>query len=359
MRTTSDFGLAAVLTAAIGLAACGRTGGEVAEAQGPAAPAICLERAAVPAPDAPTAGMVWVPGGAYVMGAAPQRPEEGPPRSVRVDGFWISAAEVTNAEFERFVEATGYVTLAERPLDPDAYPDLPPEALVPASLVFLPPKAGEPARGPSDWWRVVPGADWRHPEGPGSSIAGRERQPVVHIAFEDALAYARWLGHDLPTEAEWEYAARGGLEGAKFVWGDQTGFEDGKPRANTWQGAFPVADTGADGYPARPAPVGCYPPNGYGLYDMAGNVWEWTKDWVRPGLGDTAGDNPAGPPRIAAYDPADPSAPKHVVKGGSFLCSEDFCWRYRPAARTAGPADGGASHVGFRTVFRGPGPEAG
>lgn len=334
--------------AALVVAACGASGAHV----GRAPPSSCLAQAAAPAPDAPTAGMVWVEGGAYAMGAAPLKPEEGPPRTVRVDGFWIGRTEVTNAQFARFVAATGYVTLAERPLDPAAYPGASPDALQPSSLVFTPPAQGAPARAPGDWWRVVAGADWRRPEGPGSSITGREQHPVVHIGYEDALAYARWLGHDLPTEAEWEYAARGGIDGARFVWGEAADAEGA--RANVWQGVFPVLDTAADGYRAQPAPVGCFPPNGHGLHDMAGNVWEWTRDWYRPGLSAADETNPAGPPRAAAYDPGDPSAPKHVLKGGSYLCSEDFCWRYRPAARTAGPPDGGASHIGFRTVHRGP-----
>lgn len=352
MAINRPLALAALVGALVALGACGRADVEAASAS-----ARCLEPASTSSQTDEAPDMVWVAGGAYTMGAAPLKPEEGPPRAVEVDGFWIGRTEVTNAEFARFVEATGYVTLAERPLDPAAYPGVPASALAPSSLVFTPPAKGRPVRGPGDWWQVVPGADWRRPAGPGSSIAGREHHPVVHVAYEDALAYATWLGHDLPTEAEWEYAARGGLEGARFVWGDQIA-QEGQPRANTWQGVFPVSDTGADGYPARPAPVGCYAPNGYGLYDMAGNVWEWTRDWYRPGLGDTDGDNPTGPPQVAAYDPADPSAPKHVIKGGSYLCSEDFCWRYRPAARTAGPPDGGASHVGFRTVRRAAPPNA-
>lgn len=334
--------------AALVVAACGASEARV----GQAPPSSCLAQAAAPTPGEPTAGMVWVEGGAYAMGAAPLKPEEGPPRTVRVDGFWIGRTEVTNAQFARFVAATGYVTLAERPLDPAAYPGASLDALQPSSLVFTPPAPGAPARGPDDWWRVVAGADWRRPEGPGSSIKGREQHPVVHIGYEDAMAYARWLGHDLPTEAEWEYAARGGIDGARFVWGEEA---DAKgAQANVWQGVFPVLDTAADGYRARPAPVGCFPPNGHGLHDMAGNVWEWTRDWYRPGLSAADEPNPTGPPRIAAYDPSDPSAPKHVLKGGSYLCSEDFCWRYRPAARTAGPPDGGASHIGFRTVRRVP-----
>lgn len=309
--------------------------------------AACLASPAAAEPGKPTAGMAFIEGGDFDMGAAARKPEEGPPQRVRVTSFWIDRTEVTNAQFARFVAATGYVTLAERPLDPRLYPGAPASALRPSSLVFVGAKGA--AAGPNDWWQIVEGADWRHPTGPGSSIAGRESLPVVHIAYEDALAYARWLGRDLPTEAEWEFAARGGLEGKTFAWGDA---DVPGANANVWQGPFPVADAGTDGYKATPAPVGCFPANGYGLHDMAGNVWEWTRDWYRPGLAPGDPDDPTGPPKVAAYDPSDPSAPKHVLKGGSYLCSEDFCWRYRPAARTAGPPDGGASHIGFRTVLR-------
>lgn len=339
MRPEATLGAAAL---AVLLAGCGARSET-------AAPAACLAAPPAAHPGAPTSGMVFLNGGTFEMGAAALKPEEGPPRTVRVDSFWIDRTEVTNAQFARFVAETGYVTLAERPLDPALYPGVPKSALRPSSLVFV--GAQGQASGPADWWRIVEGADWRRPKGPGSSIQGRESLPAVHIAYEDALAYARWLGRDLPTEAEWEYAARGGLAGRRFTW-DEAAAPAG-PMANVWQGAFPIADAGDDGYKATPAPVGCFPANGYGLHDMAGNVWEWTRDWYRPGISETAADNPQGPPRIAAFDPSDPSAPKHVVKGGSFLCSEDFCWRYRPAARTAGPPDGGASHIGFRTVLRG------
>ncbi|WP_334164258.1 formylglycine-generating enzyme family protein [Phenylobacterium sp.] len=338
--------LAAMVLACAALAACRPAPDGLAVADGAACAGV-----AAPAAAGETAGMVLVKGGRFQMGAAPVNREEGPPQSVTVGSFWIDRTEVTNAQFARFVNATGYVTLAERPLDPKLYPDLPPDARRPASLVFTGAPIRAAAGGPGDWWRVVPGADWRRPAGPGSSIRGREDRPVVHVAYEDALAYARWLGRDLPTEAEWEYAARGGRDGARFVWGD-TPAAPGAPAANVWQGVFPAVDTGEDGYKATPAPVGCYPPNGYGLHDMAGNVWEWTRDWYRPGIEGIDPADPSGPAEESAFDPADPSSPKHVIKGGSYLCSEDFCWRYRPAARTAGPADGGASHVGFRTVLR-------
>jgi len=293
-------------------------------------------------------GEVRLPGGRFMMGADPLRPEEGPPREVSVRPFSIDRAEVTNAQFAAFVAATGYVTLAERQPDPALYPGVDPRDLKPSSLVFVGAKADPKLADPSLWWRVVDGADWRHPSGPGSARGG-DREPVVQIAYEDALAYAKWRGRDLPTEAEWEYAARGGVEGARYAWGNAPS-DPKAPKANTWQGVFPAADTGDDGYKIKPAPVGCFAANGYGLYDMAGNVWEWTRDWYRPGLT----SEPQGPDSNMALDPKDPAAigPKHVVKGGSFLCSDDYCYRYRPAAREAGPPDTGASHIGFRTVRR-------
>lgn len=310
----------------------------------------CLTGLAIPSPAEPRAGMTLIKGGGFTMGAAPRHDEEGPPRRTTVGDFWIDRTEVTNADFARFVSATGYVTEAERPLDPNVYPGLTPEQRKPSSLVFVAnPKAN--LANPADWWRVVQGADWRHPQGPGSSIKGRDSWPVVQVSWADAMAYARWLGRDLPTEAEWEYAARGGLDGAAYAWG-RTYDKTGKPMANIWQGVFPVSDSGGDGYKARTAPAGCYPANGYGLYDMAGNVWEWTRDWYRPGLDPGDSDNPAGPGAEAAYDPGDPSVRKHVIKGGSFLCADNYCYRYRPAAREVGPPDTGTSHVGFRTVLR-------
>jgi formylglycine-generating enzyme len=290
--------------------------------------------------------MALIPAGEFVQGAAAEQPEEGPARRTRVGSFWIDRTEVTNAQFARFVAATGYVTLAERPLDPRAYPQLSGDQLKPSSIVF----AGETSAR-SGWWRVVPGADWRHPKGPGSDLEGKAHLPVVHVGWEDAMAYARWLGRDLPTEAEWEYAARGGLEAKPYVWGEAP-LDAERPQANVWQGPFPAVDGGADGYKARLAPVGCFAPNGFGLFDMAGNVWEWTRDWYAPRLDMTQVTDPAGPPPYAAYDPGEPGARKHVIKGGSYLCADNFCFRYRPPARQAGPTDTGSDHVGFRTVLR-------
>jgi len=335
----------ALLLAALALAACGSR-----EPAPPAARTACLTERP-PAQHAPaTAGMVLIKGGDFQMGARAMRPEEGPARATRVGSFWIDRTEVTNADFARFVKATGYVTMAERPLDPKAYPQLSGDQLKPSGIVFA---GSDQAAGPdpSQWWRVVQGADWRHPQGPGSSIAGRDAWPVVQIAWDDARAYAHWLGRDLPTEAEWEYAAQGGKAATRFVWGDQP-LDEKKPQANVWQGVFPVLDSGGDGYKAEAAPVGCYAPNGYGLYDMAGNVWEWAKDWYRPGLDPAAGSDPAGPAETVAFDPGDPGQRKHVIKGGSFLCSPNYCYRYRPAAREPGPTDTGENHIGFRTVLR-------
>lgn len=323
-------------------------------ARPPSGAQACLAPQTPPDPAHPRAGMVRLAGGSFILGGAPLRPEEGPPRPVTVRGFWIDRTEVTNADFARFVAATGYRTQAERPLDPRRYPGLTPAQRAPSSLVFVGAKPGVDRRDPGQWWRNITGADWRHPDGPASSIQGKENLPVVHVAYVDALAYAHWLGRDLPTEAEWEYAARGGLDSKRYVWGDQPA-DPKKPRANTWQGVFPVLDTGEDGYKARLAPVGCYPVNGFGLYDMAGNAWEWTKDWFKPGLDSPIEEAAGGPPQALARDPNEPDTPKHVIKGGSFLCSEDYCFRFRPAARTPGPADGGASHIGFRTVWREPG----
>ena len=304
-------------------------------------PRACL--AVPPAQTAPsTIGMVFIKAGTFEMGARPMRPEEGPPQATKVGAFWMDATEVTNANFARFVAATGYITLAERPLDAKAYPGLGGDDLKPSGIVF----AGEkPAvlNDPRQWWRVVRGANWRHPEGPSSSIKGKGTWPVVQIGWADAMAYAKWLGRDLPTEAEWEYAAQGGKAATRYVWGDQP-LNDAKPQANVWQGAFPGYDSGGDGYRARAAPVGCFSANGFGLHDMAGNVWEWVADIYQPGL----------PPRDdrVAFEPGEPGARNHVIKGGSFLCSPNYCYRYRPAAREPGPTDTGENHIGFRTVLR-------
>lgn len=313
----------------------------------------CLRGVPVqPDPANPVAGMVHIRGGRFNMGAVPVRREEGPPHLVKVADFWIDPTDVTNAQFARFVAATGYRTEAERPLDPAKYPQLSPAQRQPASLVFVGARGKVNLNDPSQWWSVIPGADWRHPFGPDSNIDGLGAFPVVHVAYADALAYARWLGRDLPSEAEWEYAARGGLADKRYVWGDQPPGQS-QPPANTWQGVFPLVDAGRDGFKAGTSPVGCFPPNGFGLYDMAGNVWQWTTDIFR--MSDArAGVEAGGAPDIVSYDPGHPDTPHHVIKGGSFLCSDEFCYRYRPAARTDGPPDGGASHIGFRTVYRGP-----
>jgi sulfatase modifying factor 1 len=294
--------------------------------------------------------MVRLQGGEFPMGAKAMRAEEGPRRLTHVGAFWIDRTDVPNADFARFVKATGYVTLAERPLDPKAYPQLSGDQLKPSGIVFV--GSDQPAGSdPGQWWRVIPGADWRHPQGPGSSIAGRDALPVVQVGWDDALAYARWLGRDLPTEAEWEYAAQGGKGATRFIWGD-TPLDPAHPQANVWQGVFPNYDSGGDGYRAQASPVGCFPANGYGLYDMAGDVWQWTRDWYRPNLDPSAVRNPSGPDAAAAFDPGDPGLRKHVIKGGSFLCSPNYCYRYRPSAREAGPSDTGENHIGFRTVLR-------
>lgn len=279
-------------------------------------------------------GDVAISGGTMMMGARAALPGEGPPRRVKVLPFRIDRTDVTNAQFAEFVAATGYVTRAER-------------GPRPSSLVFVGAGDGVDLGDPSQWWAIVPGADWRHPAGPGSSLDGKDHLPVVHVAYEDALAYAHWRGRDLPTEAEWEFAARGGLDGALYVWGDEAR-DSAAPRANTWDGAFPLEDKGRDGFRAAASPVGCFPPNGLGLFDMAGNVWQWTRDVWRPGLF----ADPQNAPETASYDPADPYATQRVIKGGSFLCADNYCLRYRPAARTAASAGDGASHIGFRTVLR-------
>lgn len=297
-----------------------------------------------------TAGMSWVAGGAFLMGSEDFYPEERPVHRVAVGGFWIDRHEVTNAQFAAFVAATGWRTVAETGLDPKEHPGLPAEVTAPGSMVFVMP--ANPGRSqPETWWRYVHGADWRHPGGPGTSIDGKDAEPVVHIAWRDARAYADWLGRDLPTEAEWEFAARGGLEGRAYAWGSEVR-PDGRYMANSWQGVFPVHDEGSDGYHGL-APVGCYEPNGLGLFDMTGNVWEWTGDWWAPGHAAEANLDPQGPMRNPGGDEA---LAARVIKGGSWLCSSNYCGRYRPAARQPHEIDLGASHVGFRTVLRGRSP---
>ncbi|HUK10656.1 MAG TPA: formylglycine-generating enzyme family protein [Stellaceae bacterium] len=304
---------------------------------------------------APLPGMVWIPDGAFAMGSDHHYREEAPSHRVTVDGFWINRYAVTNAEFARFVAATGYVTLAERAPRAEDYPGAIPEMLVPASVVFQQPKQRVDMRDIHNWWALVPGADWRHPRGPLSSIATIEDHPVVHVSFEDAEAYATWAGKSLPTEAEWEFAARGGLDGAEYAWGNEMK-PGGKSMANTWHGEFPHQNLSPRGSAATAA-VGSYPPNGYGLFDMIGNCWEWTIDWYQEHS--RAGDdccgsvNPRGGLREASHDPRDPlSIPRRVIKGGSFLCAPNYCRRYRPAARMAQPIDTATCHIGFRCVVR-------
>ncbi len=299
--------------------------------------------------------MVWVPGGSFVMGSEDFYPEERPVRRVEVDGFWMDDHPVTVAEFRRFVKATRYVTVAERPLDPAQYPDADPALLRPGSLVFHP--AGGPVdlRDVSQWWRYVPGAQWRHPQGPGSTVAGLDGHPVTHVAAEDAGAYAAWAGRELPAEAEWEFAARGGLHGAVFCWGDEFA-PHGTMMANTWQGQFPWQNLQTDGWD-RTSPVKSFPANGYGLFDMAGNVWEWTSDYfiTRPAAGvQHACCIPRNPRVTSAQASLVPGEdiPRRVIKGGSHLCAPNYCLRYRPAARQGEAIDTSTSHLGFRCILR-------
>jgi sulfatase modifying factor 1 len=304
-------------------------------------------------------GMVWVQGGQFTMGSTEEKPEPNalPPHSVKVNGFWMDETEVTNAQFKSFVTASGYKTVAERPLDwnelkkqvPPGTPKPADALLQPGSMVFIPPKDPVTLNDYSQWWYWVVGANWRHPEGPGSSIDGKDNYPVVHMAYEDAEAYARWAGKRLPTEAEFEFAARGGKEGKCYAWGDELS-PGGKYLANYFQGAFPINDTAEDGFKGS-APVKSFPPNGYGLYDMIGNVWELCSDWyaidVSQGRSMTV-SNPAGP--SATKDPHDPYAIKHVSKGGSFVCSVQYCSNYKPSGRQGSAYDSGMSHTGFRCV---------
>jgi formylglycine-generating enzyme required for sulfatase activity len=301
-------------------------------AVGPALADDCVAPPPAPSPDLRAAGMVALPGGTFVMGSESHYAEEGPRRAVTVGAFWIDATEVTNAQFAAFVAATGHVTMAERGLTAEEAPHVPADLRAPGSMVFSPPRDLVGLDDPTRWWRYVRGANWRAPLGPGSSIEGFDHHPVVHVAVEDALAYARWLGRDLPTEAEWEYAARGGLEG-DAVWDEPHDPVSGW-KANTWQGAFPARNTREDGW-LTTAPVGCFPANGFGLRDMTGNVWEYVSDgWAaRPGA--------------AAPEPA-----RVAVRGGSWLCAPNFCARWRPTARQPQERALGSNHIGFRTVLR-------
>lgn len=293
--------------------------------------------------------MVRIAGGTFAMGSESFYPEERPVHRVHVDAFLIDRCPVTNDDFRRFVDATGYVTVAERPLRLDDVPGAPVGEYPAGSLVF------RQTDGPVDlsdsraWWVYVPGAQWRHPEGPQSTLDGRGDHPVVHVAYDDALAYAEWAGKTLPSEAEWEFAARGGLEGKIFTWGDEME-PGGTIMANTWQGEFPWQNLARDGF-TRTSPVGAFPPNGYGLYDMAGNVWEWTRDWFRPHGADVP-DSPCCAPVESSYDASAPGihVPRKVLKGGSHLCAPNYCLRFRPAARMPQMIDTGMSHLGFRCV---------
>jgi formylglycine-generating enzyme required for sulfatase activity len=302
--------------------------------------------------------MVWIAGGAFHMGSDAFYPQERPAHLSVVAGFWIDAHPVTTADFLRFVDATDYVTVAERPVHPAGYPDADPGLLVPGSLVFRRPSKPVPLHDYRAWWSYVPGASWRHPEGPDGTLDGREHHPVTHVAFEDALAYARWAGKDLPTEAEWEFAARGGLHDAVYVWGDDFA-PDGRMLANTWQGRFPWENLRLDGF-AGTSPVAAFPPNGYGLYDMAGNVWEWTSDVFTPQHARSHVKACCTPARADVAEPRNidtarhaPEAPaRRVIKGGSHLCAPNYCLRYRPAARQGEAVDTSTCHLGFRCVRR-------
>jgi formylglycine-generating enzyme required for sulfatase activity len=305
----------------------------------------------------PAATMAWVPPATFRMGSDAHYPEEAPAHPVSVGGFWIDRHQVTNRDFAAFAGDTGYVTVAERPLDPAEFPGAPAENLVPGSLVFTGTAGPVDLRHLSQWWTWTPGASWRHPEGPGSTVEGREDHPVVHVAFEDAERYAAWAGKALPTEAQWELAARGTRDGAGYTWGDEPE-SPGERRANFWHGPFPWRPD--DGYGAT-SPVGAYPPNDHGLFDMAGNVWEWTADWYSARHPDAAErpccipTDPRGGPEGESHDPELPQfrIPRKVIKGGSFLCADSYCRRYRPAARRPQMIDTGMSHIGFRCVAAG------
>jgi formylglycine-generating enzyme required for sulfatase activity len=302
--------------------------------------------------------MVYVCGGTFRMGSDRHYPEEAPVHRVAVDGFWMDRHPVTNRKFCEFVRATGHVTFAEIAPDPKNYPGALPHLLFAGSLVFKKPNHPVDLRNWAEWWTFLKGADWRHPYGPRSSITGLDDVPVVHVTFADALAYACWAGKDLPSEAEWEFAARGGLDGAEFAWGDEF-TPGGRHLANTWQGEFPRQNLATDGY-QRTSPVTAFPPNGYGLYDMIGNVWEWTTDWYSTKHPADAPKpccipkNPRGGAERGSHDPCYPQIkiPRKVLKGGSHLCAPNYCRRYRPAARHAQPIDTSTSHVGFRCIIR-------
>ena len=295
--------------------------------------------------------MVWVPGGTFWMGCEGcGMPDALPVHLVEIDGFWMDQTPVTNAEFRTFVNATGYKTVAERPLDPQNFPGVAKELLVPGSAVFTPTAQAVQLDNPLQWWRYTPGANWKRPDGPDSDLRNRDDHPVVHVSFEDASAYARWIGKRLPTEAEFEFAARGGLDRNLYAWGNEL-MPGHKPAANTWQGIFPARDAGDDGYTGT-SPVKAFPPNAFGLFDMGGNVWQWCADWYRPDYYSalvTAGGlahNPQGPD--SSFDPQEPNAAKRVLKGGSYLCTDQYCARYLVGSRGKSEVSSGASNLGFR-----------
>ena len=283
--------------------------------------------------------IVDVKGGAFKFGDNRYYPDEGPVKTVRIGDFNIDKTEVTNAQFRAFVEATGYVTAAEKGLSKEDYPNIPPAFRAPGSMVFVAPEPDQPS-SPATWWQFIPGANWRHPEGPKSSIANKEAHPVVHIVYADAMSYAQWIGRRLPTEIEWEYASRGGLDGASYSWGEESP-NSGKSKGNTWQGRFPYQNINDDGFVGS-SPVGCYAANAFGLYDTTGNVWEWTDTPYSPDRKRNYGND--------GYDPQQPGIVVKTLKGGSFLCSDNYCQRFRPAARQAQDISLASSHIGFRTA---------
>ncbi len=292
--------------------------------------------------------MVWIPDGTFQMGTNdPDFPDAKPLHRVSLKGFWMDEHEVTNAEFEKFVKATNYITVAERELNPADFPGVPVENLLPGSGVFSPPKQKVSLENALQWWRYIAGANWRHPTGPASTIIGQQNNPVVHVCYEDILAYTNWAGKRLPTEAEWEYAARGGNDNQKYYWGNELK-PNGKWMANIYQGDFPFKNTSEDGFEGV-APVKSFPPNGYGLYDMEGNVWEWCNDFYRPDYYLQSPEfDPQGP--LDSYDPDEPKIVKRVQRGGSFLCSDQYCIRYRPGSRGKGEVSSGSNNLGFRCV---------
>jgi sulfatase modifying factor 1 len=309
--------------------------------------------------EAPVSDMVWIPGGTFLMGSNHHYPEEAPAHRVTVDGFWMDTKPVTNAQFAKFVNETNYLTICERAIDPKLYPGALPEMIQAASVVFVPPKTRVDLKNPYQWWHFIQNANWKQPQGPGSSIQDRMDHPVVHVTYADVQAYAKWIGKKLPTEAEWEFAARSGLEEKEYSWGSEL-TPNGKHFANIWQGEFPWQNLAEDGFSGT-SPVGAYAANEYGLSDMIGNVWEWTADWYSPRHPDEkikaccVPKNPRGPAEDSSYDPraGEVKIPRKVMKGGSHLCAPNYCRRYRPAARMAQPVDTSTSHLGFRCVIRG------